>query len=80
VDIYATLCPWLRATVMDGSNVAAAQNIGANSAQLVYSSFAMVQSFCNTVHLGCTMEIPGEFQVERVILTKTLLKQQLVKL
>jgi hypothetical protein len=62
VDTYATLEPWQREMVMDGSSVIVETSTGDYTALQVYYWFA-IRWFCfNTVHRGFTTVTHGEFQ------------------
>jgi hypothetical protein len=70
VDTYATLEPWQREMVMDGSNAIAEASTGAYTALQVYYLCA-IQWFCsNTVRRGFITVTPGEFLVALEILMK----------
>ena len=66
--------------VTAGLNAPVDPNIGVYMEQPDFCLCKIVKSCYNTVLRGFTMEIHGEFQVEHAILTKQLLRQQLVKL
>jgi hypothetical protein len=79
VDTYATLEPWQREMVMDGSSAIAEASTGAYTALLVYYLCAM-QWFCsNTVRRGFITVTHGEFLEALVILMKMSFKVHCAK-
>jgi hypothetical protein len=79
VDTYATLEPWQREMVMDGSSVIAEISTGVYTALLVYYSSA-IRWFCfNTERRGFITVTHGEFQVVREIRMKMSLPERYAK-
>jgi hypothetical protein len=79
VDTYATLEPWQREMVMDGSSAIVETSTGAYMALLVYC-LCVTKWFCfNTVHRGFITVTHGEFQAVHAIRMKMLLPAHFAK-
>ena len=79
MDTYATLEPWQREMVMDGSSAIVETSTGDYMALQVYCSCEIQWSCSNTEPLGFITVTHGEFQVVRAILTKMSSKVHYVK-
>ena len=80
MDTYATLEPWQREMVTDGSSVIAEASTGAYMALLVYYLCVTQWFSSNTVRRGFITVTHGESLVVRAIRTKMSSKAHCAKL
>ena len=79
MDTYATLEPWQREMVMDGSSAIVETSTGDYTALLVYYLFATLWFYFNTERRGFITVTHGESQAVPEIRTKMSFKEHFAK-